>query len=74
MLNIKIIKLIVKNNIILADKSKNMLNTVNTNNNLNNNILINKMKEAFLSLELYNNKAQNINNNNILKNNIIKFK
>jgi Mitochondrial ribosomal protein (VAR1) len=74
MLNIKIIKLIVKNNIILADKSKNMLTTVNTNNTLNNNILINKMKEAFLSLELYNNKAQNINNNNILKNNIIKFK
>jgi hypothetical protein len=76
-LNIKIIKLIIKNNLILANTFKNYSNnsniSVNKIYNLDElNILNNKIKEALLSFEFYNNKAHN--NSNILKNNIIKFK
>jgi hypothetical protein len=79
-LNIKIIKLIIKNNIILTNTFNNYSNysnysniTKNKNYNLDElNILNNKIKEALLSFEFYNNKAHN--NSNILKNNIIKFK
>jgi hypothetical protein len=73
-LNIKIIKLIIKNNIILTNTFNNYSNIpVNRNYNLDElNILNNKIKEALLSFEIYNNKAHN--NSNLLKNNIIKFK
>jgi hypothetical protein len=82
-LNVKIIKLIIKNNMILANTFKNNSNNSN-NSNISNisvnkiynldelNILNNKIKEALLSFEFYNNKAHN--NSNIIKNNIIKFK
>jgi len=73
-LNIKIIKLIIKNNIILTNTFNNYSNIpVNRNYNLDElNILNNKIKEALLSFEIYNNKAHN--NSNLLRNNIIKFK
>jgi hypothetical protein len=80
-LNIKIIKLIIKNNIILTNTFNNYSNYSNYSNitkpnknyNLDElNILNNKIKEALLSFEFYNNKGHN--NSNILKNNIIKFK
>jgi hypothetical protein len=73
-LNIKIIKLIIKNNILLTNTFNNYSNIPNNRNyNLDElNILNNKIKEALLSFEIYNNKAHN--NSNLLKNNIIKFK
>ena len=61
--------------LILILKTKfNSVKTINSNTigATNNNIIFNKIKQAFLSNIYYNNKTNN--NNNILKTNINKFK